>query len=226
MSSARLLLATRNEKKLLELRRILAASDIRGVHVLGLADVPPFPEAPETAASFEGNALAKARDAVAATGLATVADDSGLEVDVLGGMPGVLSARWAGRHGDDAANLQLVLHQLADVPDDRRGAAFVCAAALVVPSGAQALGAQALGVQALGAQTVVRGYWRGTLTRAARGSNGFGYDPIFIPDGDWRTSAELDSSEKDAVSHRGRALRALLPALREFLSGGRCAARP
>jgi XTP/dITP diphosphohydrolase len=198
-----LLLATRNDKKLLELRRILASSDLRGVHVLGLADVPPFPEVPETAASFEGNALAKARAAVAATGLATVADDSGLEVDALGGMPGVLSARWAGRHGDDAANLQLVLQQLADVPDDRRGAAFVCVAALVVPSGAH---------------TVVRGYWRGTLARAARGSNGFGYDPIFIPDGDGRTSAELDPSEKDAVSHRGRALRALLPTRREFLS--------
>jgi XTP/dITP diphosphohydrolase len=236
VSQTRLLLATRNEKKLLELRRILASSDISGMQVLGLDDVPPFPEVPETAATFEGNALAKARDAVAATGLATVADDSGLEVDALGGMPGVLSARWAGRHGDDAANLQLVLDQLADVPDDRRGAAFVCAAALVVPLrtqvlgtqvlgtqvlGTQTSGARVLGTQTLGTQTVVRGHWRGTLTRAARGSNGFGYDPIFIPDGDWRTSAELDPTEKDAVSHRGRALRALLPALREFLSGQR-----
>jgi XTP/dITP diphosphohydrolase len=215
-----LLLATRNEKKRLELRRILASSDISGVQVVGLEDVPPFPETPETAATFEGNALAKARDAVAATGLATVADDSGLEVDALGGMPGVLSARWAGRHGDDAANLQLVLDQLADVPDARRGAAFVCVAALVVPSG-QFLGAQILGTQPLGTQTVVRGHWHGTLTRTARGSNGFGYDPIFVPDGDWRTSAELDPTEKDAVSHRSRALRALLPALREFLSGQR-----
>jgi len=221
MSPARLLLATRNKAKLLELRRILASSDIGGVRVLGfevlgLDDVPPFLEVPETAATFEGNALAKAREAVAATGLATVADDSGLEVDALGGMPGVLSARWAGRHGDDAANLQLVLDQLADVPEDRRGAAFVCAAALVVP----------LGVQTLGNQTVVREHWRGTLTRAARGSNGFGYDPIFIPDGDWRTSAELDPTEKDAVSHRGRALRALLPALREFLSSQRLPTQP
>jgi XTP/dITP diphosphohydrolase len=216
MSPVRLLLATRNKAKLLELRRILASSDISGVRVLGLDDVPRFPEVPETAATFEGNALAKARDAVAATGLATVADDSGLEVDALGGMPGVLSARWAGRHGDDAANLQLVLDQLADVPEDRRGAAFVCAAALVVP----------LGVQTSGEQTVVRGHWRGTLTRAARGSNGFGYDPIFIPDGDRRTSAELDPTEKDAVSHRGRALRALLPALREFLSSQRLPTQP
>jgi XTP/dITP diphosphohydrolase len=208
VSPARLLLATRNAKKLVELRRILVSSDITGVQVLGLDDVPPFPEVPETAATFEGNALAKARAAAAATGLAAVADDSGLEVDALNGMPGVLSARWAGRHGDDAANLQLVLDQLADVPAGRRGAAFVCAAALVVPPGAQILETQ----------TVVRGQWRGTLSCAARGSNGFGYDPIFVPDGGRCTSAELDPVEKDAVSHRGRALRALLPALRQLLS--------
>jgi XTP/dITP diphosphohydrolase len=197
-----LLLATRNAKKLVELRRILISSAITGVEVIGLDDVPPFPEAPETAATFEENALVKARDAAAATGLAAVADDSGLEVDALNGMPGVLSARWAGHHGDDAANLRLVLDQLADVPEGRRGAAFVCAAALVAPSGTQ---------------TVVRGQWRGTLSCAARGSNGFGYDPIFVPDGDQRTSAELDPAEKDAASHRGRALRALLPALRQLL---------
>ena len=203
-----MLLATRNAKKLVELRRILVSSDITGVQVLGLDDVPPFPEVPETAATFEANALAKARAAAAATGLAVVADDSGLEVDALNGMPGVLSARWAGHHGDDAANLQLVLDQLADVPAGRRGAAFVCAAALVVPSGAQTFQTQ----------SVVRGQWRGTLSCVARGSNGFGYDPIFVPDGDRRTSAELDPAEKDAVSHRGRALRALLPALRQLLS--------
>jgi XTP/dITP diphosphohydrolase len=197
-----LLLATRNTKKLAELRRILASADLGDVQVLGLDEVPPFPEAPETATTFEENALAKARDAAASTGLPTVADDSGLEVDALGGMPGVLSARWAGRHGDDAANLQLVLGQLTDIPDDRRGAAFVCAAALVVPPAAE---------------TVVRGYWRGSLTRVARGHNGFGYDPIFVPDGDQRSAAELDPAEKDAVSHRGQALRALLPALRALL---------
>ncbi|HET9116637.1 MAG TPA: RdgB/HAM1 family non-canonical purine NTP pyrophosphatase [Pseudonocardiaceae bacterium] len=199
MNSVRLLLATRNSKKLAELRRILVTSELRGVQVIGLGDVPPFPEKPETAATFEANALAKAQDAAAATGLATVADDSGLEVDALRGMPGVLSARWAGRHGDDAANLRLVLDQLVDVPDGRRGAAFVCAAALVVPSAGQ---------------SVVRGYWRGTLSRAARGRNGFGYDPIFVPEGDQRTSAELDPAEKDTMSHRGQALRALLPAVR------------
>jgi XTP/dITP diphosphohydrolase len=197
----KLLLATRNAKKLGELRRILVAEGISGIEVLGLADVPEFPEAPETAPDFEGNAIAKARDAVAATGLPSIADDSGIAVDALNGMPGVLSARWSGRHGDDEANLDLVLGQLHDVPDDRRGAAFVCAAALVRPSGEE---------------TLVRGEWRGTLVRERRGTNGFGYDPIFRPDGETRTSAEMDPAEKDAVSHRGRALRALLPALREL----------
>ncbi|HYZ08629.1 MAG TPA: RdgB/HAM1 family non-canonical purine NTP pyrophosphatase [Pseudonocardiaceae bacterium] len=195
----RLLLATGNAKKLDELRRILVASGAGDLQVLGLADVPQFPQAPETEPTFEGNALAKARDAAAATGLPAVADDSGLAVDALGGMPGVLSARWSGRHGDDVANLRLVLDQLTDVPEARRGAAFVCAAALVLPGGRE---------------QVVLGEWRGTLVREPRGVNGFGYDPIFVPEGEQRTAAELDASEKDAVSHRGRALRALLPALR------------
>ncbi|WP_439383164.1 RdgB/HAM1 family non-canonical purine NTP pyrophosphatase [Amycolatopsis lexingtonensis] len=200
----KLLLATRNAKKLGELRRILEAEGISGIEVLGLADVPDFPEAPETAPDFEGNAVAKARDAVAATGLPAIADDSGIAVDALNGMPGVLSARWSGRHGDDEANLDLVLGQLGDVPDERRGAQFVCAAALVLASGEE---------------TVVRGEWRGSLVRARRGTNGFGYDPIFQPDGESRTSAEMEPAEKDALSHRGRALRALLPALRELAEG-------
>lgn len=201
----RLLLATRNAAKLTELRRILESSGFGGIEVLGLAEVPEFPEAPETGATFEENALAKARDAAAATGLPAVADDSGLTVDALGGMPGVLSARWAGGHGDDAANLRLVLDQIRDVPEHRRGAAFVCAAALVVPAGRDTV------------DHVVRGEWRGALTTAPRGSNGFGYDPIFVPEGERRTSAELDPAEKDAASHRGRALRALLPALRGLI---------
>lgn len=200
----KLLLATRNAKKLGELRRILVAEGISGIEVLGLADVPDFPEAPETAPDFEGNAVAKARDAVAACGLPAIADDSGIAVDALNGMPGVLSARWSGGHGDDDANLDLVLGQLRDVPDERRGAQFVCAAALVLPSGEE---------------TVVRGEWRGSLVRSRRGVNGFGYDPIFVPDGESRTSAEMEPAEKDAVSHRGRALRALLPALRELAEG-------
>ena len=192
--STRLLLATRNPGKLVELQRMLTAFD-----VVGLADVPQFPEAPETGATFAENALAKARDAAAATGLPSVADDSGLAVDALNGMPGVLSARWSGRHGDDRANLELLLAQVGDVPDERRGAAFVCAAALVVPGGPE---------------TVVHGVWTGRLTRAPRGTNGFGYDPIFVPDGETRTSAELSAAEKDAASHRARALQALLPHLR------------
>jgi XTP/dITP diphosphohydrolase len=195
------LLATRNPGKLAELRRLVDAARIGGLRVLGLADVPEFPEAPETGATFAENALAKARDATAATGLAAVADDSGLAVDALNGMPGVLSARWAGRHGDDRANLELVLAQLTDTPDERRGAAFVCAAALVVPGGKD---------------VVVHGEWAGRLVRTPRGSNGFGYDPIFEPDGDTRTSAELAPEEKDALSHRGRAFRALLPHLLEL----------
>ncbi|HVV09939.1 RdgB/HAM1 family non-canonical purine NTP pyrophosphatase [Amycolatopsis sp.] len=195
----KVLLATRNAKKLGELRRILAAENVSGIEVLGLADVDEFEEAPETGATFEENALAKARDAAAATGLPSVADDSGIAVDALNGMPGVLSARWAGGHGDDQANLELVLAQTGDVPDERRGAAFVCAAALVVPGGQE---------------HVVRGEWRGTLLRESRGTNGFGYDPIFRPEGEQRSSAELSPAEKDAASHRGRALRALLPYLR------------
>ena len=193
-----LLLATRNAAKLAELRRMLDTADVIGIRVLGLADVPEFPEEPETGATFAENALAKARDAVKATGLPAVADDSGLTVEALNGMPGVLSARWAGRHGDDRANLELVLGQVADVPDDRRGAAFVCAAALVVPSGDE---------------VVVHGEWTGRLTRAPRGTGGFGYDPVFVPDGETRTSAGLAPEEKDALSHRGRAMRALLPHL-------------
>lgn len=195
------LLATRNKKKLGELDRILARAGLAGLTVIGLDDVPEFPEAPETGATFEENALAKARDAVTATGLPAVADDSGLTVDALNGMPGVLSARWAGRHGDDQANLDLVLGQLADVPDERRGAAFVCAAALVTPDGTE---------------TVVRGTWRGTLEREPRGTNGFGYDPIFVPEGLTHTSAELDPDIKNGMSHRGMAMRKLLPRLREL----------
>ena len=201
-SAVDVLVATRNPGKLVELRRLLVGADVAGVRVRGLADVPEFPEEPETGATFAENALAKARDAAKATGLVPGAHDSGLAVDALNGMPGVLSARWSGRHGDDAGNTALVLAQLADVPDDRRGAAFVCAAALVVPGGDD---------------VVVHGEWTGRLARAPRGTHGFGYDPVFVPDGDTRTSAELAPAEKDALSHRGRAMRALLPHLRALV---------
>ncbi|OBH92305.1 RdgB/HAM1 family non-canonical purine NTP pyrophosphatase [Mycobacterium scrofulaceum] len=200
MRSARLLVASRNRKKLAELRRVLDAAGLTGLALVSLDDVPAFDEAPETGATFEDNALAKARDAFAATGLASVADDSGLEVAALNGMPGVLSARWSGNHGDDAANTALLLAQLRDVPDDRRGAAFVSACALAGPSG----------------EVVVRGEWPGSIAREPRGDGGFGYDPVFLPDGSDRTAAELSPEEKDAVSHRGRALALLVPALRDL----------
>ncbi|MEJ8278629.1 non-canonical purine NTP pyrophosphatase [Pseudonocardia spirodelae] len=214
----RILLATRNAKKLVELRRITAAAGLDGVEILGLADVPEFPEAPETGATFAANALAKARDAAAATGLPAVADDSGITVDALNGMPGIFSARWSGRHGEDEANLQLLLGQTADVPDGRRGAAFVCAAALVTPDAAA--DAAFDGEGDVPGRTVVHGTWRGTLLRAPRGANGFGYDPVFAPEGSDRSSAELSAEEKDAASHRGLALRALVPHLQALAARG------
>jgi XTP/dITP diphosphohydrolase len=187
--SVRVVLASCNAHKVVEVRRILDRVD--GIEVLA---APDGFAVMETGATFAENALLKARAAVGATGTAAIGDDSGLAVEALNGMPGVLSARWSGRDADDRANLELVLAQLADVPDERRAAAFVCAAALVVPNG--------------DAQ-VVEGRVRGTLLREPRGSNGFGYDPIFVPDGDTRTMAELSADEKDAISHRGRAFREL-----------------
>lgn len=194
---AELVLATRNPGKLVELRRIL---DVAGL-ALVLRGVDAFPgvaDVAETGATFAENALLKARAVAAATGVPAVSDDSGLCVAALNDMPGILSARWAGRHGDDEANLDLVLGQLADVPDDRRGAYFACAAALAHPDGRA---------------EVVEGRLDGVLLRSRRGGNGFGYDPIFLPLGGTRTTAELSPAEKDAISHRGRAFRALLPAL-------------
>ena len=202
MSRPRLLLATRNEAKLAELRRILAP--LLDAEVVGLSDVPAYEEVPETGATFAENALIKAREAARRSGLPAVADDSGLSVDALNGMPGVLSARWAGRAQDELANLLLVLDQVADVPDERRGAAFLCAAALVTPSGVE---------------DVVYGRLDGVLTRAPRGGGGFGYDPIFEPDGHTRTTAEMSAAEKDAISHRGRAFRALAPLIVTALDG-------
>ena len=174
--------------------------------LVSLDDVEQYDEAPEIGATFEENALAKARDGFAATGLPTLADDSGLEVAALRGMPGVLSARWSGGHGDDAANYALLLAQMRDVPDFRRGAAFISACALV--SGP-------------GDITVVRGTWPGVIAREPLGDGGFGYDPVFIPEGETpgfrRSAAQLSSAEKDAVSHRGRALARLVPALQALV---------
>lgn len=188
-------LATNNAKKLAELRRVLAAD---GIDVLGLADVPGYPEPEETETTFEGNALLKARACVAATGLPALADDSGLAVDALGGMPGVRSARWAGPGSSDADNLALVLRQLSDLPGERRGAKFVCVLALAMPDGRTDL---------------AHGEVSGVVTREAMGENGFGYDPIFRPAGQDRTTAEMTAEEKDAISHRGRAIRAMVPRL-------------
>ena len=199
-----MVLATRNAHKVIELRRILHAAGLESVELIGLDAYPDLPDVPETGATFEANALLKASAVAAATGLIAVADDSGLAVDALGGMPGVLSARWSGGLGD-AANLQLVLAQIADVPADRRGASFECAAAAVVPDGAQ---------------VVVRGQLTGSITRTPRGTNGFGYDPIFVPTGSSRTTAELDPDEKDAISHRGVAFRALAARLHEIWASG------
>jgi XTP/dITP diphosphohydrolase len=210
--TAQLVLATRNAKKLEELRRILTPKV--DVEVLGLNDVASFEEVPETGATFADNALIKAREAAQHTGLVAVADDSGLAVDALNGMPGVLSARWSGRAavqpgvgklpGGDEANLNLVLDQLQDTPDDRLGARFVCAVALVTPAGIE---------------IVREGVMPGHLVRDPRGENGFGYDPIFVPDGYTQTSAELPPNVKDQISHRGRALQALLPELIGVLAG-------
>jgi XTP/dITP diphosphohydrolase len=196
----RVVLGTRNAHKVLELRRILNAAGL-DVDLVGMDAYPDLPEVPETGATFEDNALLKARAVARATNEIALADDSGLAVDALNGMPGVLSARWAGGLGDEA-NLRLVLAQVADVPDERLGASFECAAAAVFPDGRE---------------LVVRGRLAGTITRAPRGSNGFGYDPIFVPtDGD-RTTAELSDDEKDAISHRGVAFRALAAELRDSI---------
>ena len=200
MAADTVVLATRNAAKLRELARILGAEDgahDRGtqIRLAGLDEFPGAPDVPETGATFEENALLKARAIADYTGLPAVADDSGLCVDALNGMPGVLSARWAGGHGDDKANLELVLAQVADVPGARLGARFVCAAALVTDSG----------------EWVVTGQVEGRLIRAPRGSGGFGYDPIFLPDGFDQTTAEMTAEAKDAISHRGRAFRALTP---------------
>ena len=200
MTAPRLVLATANPGKLAELARILA-DDHDDVALSSLADFPGAPQVAETGATFADNALLKARAIAAFTGLPAVADDSGLCVDALNGMPGVLSARWSGRHGADEANLRLVLAQLSDVPDERRGAHFSCAAALVVPGG----------------EHVTEGIVTGRLIREPRGTNGFGYDPIFVPDGFDVTTAEMDPADKDKISHRGRALRALAPVIRRSL---------
>lgn len=202
------LVASRNAKKLAELHRVLQAAGVDGVELLSLRDVDEYPETPETGATFEDNALIKARDGVRYAGLPTVADDSGICVDALNGMPGVLSARWSGGHGDDEANNRLLLAQTSDIPDERRSAAFVSACALAVPD-------ELAGRLDGRTETTVRGTWRGTLLRTPQGENGFGYDPLFAPEEEpGHSSAELSPQRKDELSHRGRALAQLAPLLK------------
>jgi XTP/dITP diphosphohydrolase len=208
---SRVVLATNNAKKLIELRRILAdAATDQGrtaaadtIEILGLADVPGYPEPEETEPTFEGNALLKARTCVRTTGLAALADDSGLAVEVLNGMPGVRSARWAGPQASDDDNNELLLRQLSDVPPERRAARFVCVVALVLPDGTE---------------HVRRGEMAGALIGELRGQNGFGYDPMFVALGRERTNGELAPEEKDAFSHRAQALRAIAPLLIDELA--------
>lgn len=205
--TTQLLLATNNTKKLTELRRILAEQCL-DIQVLGLTDVAAYPDPVETEWTFEGNALIKARAGVRNTGLPTLADDSGLCVDALNQMPGVRSSRWAGPAREDVANLELVLAQIDDVPNERRTARFVAVMALALPDGRE---------------FTARGEMPGLIAHAPRGARGFGYDPIFRADeqvcvgGRLRTNAELSAQEKDAISHRGKALRAMVPVLQEVL---------
>ena len=189
---SRVVLATRNAHKVAELNRILADAGFRG-ELVGLDEFPDAPDVPETGSTFADNALLKARAIAAHTGLPAVSDDSGLTVNALNGMPGILSARWSGTHGDDQANLALVLGQLADI--DSREGAFVCVASLALPDGSR--------------EWTTTGVLSGSIARAPRGANGFGYDPIFVPDGMETTTAELAPRDKDAISHRGRAFRAI-----------------
>ncbi|MFJ9694172.1 RdgB/HAM1 family non-canonical purine NTP pyrophosphatase [Kitasatospora sp. NPDC101183] len=199
--STRLILATRNQHKVAELRAILGEAGL-DVELVGADAYPEIPDVPETGVTFAENALLKAHALAKATGLPAVADDSGLCVDVLSGAPGIFSARWSGKHGDDLANLDLLLAQLSDIAEPHRGAHFFCAAALALPDGTE---------------RVVEGRLLGTLRTAPAGTNGFGYDPILQPLGETRTCAEMTAEEKNAISHRGQAFRALAPVVKDLL---------
>lgn len=207
----KLLVASNNPKKLKELQTILDEAEVTGVELVSLKDVEHYPEPVEDGLSFEDNALLKAREGAQRTGLSTISDDSGLAVAAMNGCPGIFSARWAGGHGDDEANNQLLLAQMSDVRDDARQAAFVSVCALVSPGGQE---------------VVSEGRWEGYLLREPRGENGFGYDPLFLPGeeysgslGEGRSSAQLSAEEKNALSHRGRALAGLVDAIRALAQG-------
>ena len=199
--SVRVVLASRTRHKNIEMRRILMELGL-DIDLAGTDEFPELPDVEETGTSFAANALLKAREVCKFTGLPAIGDDSGLSVDALNGMPGIYSARWAGTHGRDDDNLRLLIAQLDHVPANRRGAAFHCAVAVATPRGDE---------------RIVEGIVEGTLIGTPRGANGFGYDPIFVPTGYEITTAEMSDEDKDAISHRGRALRALAPVLGELL---------
>lgn len=201
--SHKLVLATRNQGKIAEFRRILEELAPGQIDLIGLDQFPHLVDVDETGSTFEENSLLKARYTSEATGLPAIADDSGLCIDALNGDPGIYSARWAGTHGDDRANLEKVLDQLKDVPDENRTAYFICVAALVLPDGRQ---------------QVAEGRFEGHILHAPVGNNGFGYDPIFQPLGMSISSAQLSAEEKDLVSHRGKSLRLLAPHVIQMLA--------
>ena len=202
--SKKLVIATRNAGKIIEFRRILDAISSGAIDLIGIDQFPDLIDVEETGTTFEENALLKARYTAKMTGLPSISDDSGLCIDALGGAPGIFSARWAGKHGDDKANLEKVLDELKDVPDSQRGAHFICVAALVMPDGREQL---------------AQGRFEGKILRAPVGNQGFGYDPIFAPLGMSISSAEMSAQEKDAISHRGKSLRAIAPHVIEILGG-------
>ena len=202
LETKKLLLATRNEGKIVEFRRILDAIAPGAIELVGLDQFPELHDVDETGTTFEENALLKAREMSEATGLPAIADDSGLCIDALNGDPGIYSARWAGEHGNDQANLEKVLEQLKDVPDEKRTAHFMCVASLVLPDGRE---------------QVAEGRFEGHILHAPVGENGFGYDPIFQPLGLSISSAQMSAEEKDLVSHRGKSLRSIAPHVIQLL---------
>lgn len=202
--SKKLVIATRNAGKIAEFRRILDAISDGAINLVGIDQFPNLVDLEETGSTFEENALLKARYTAEMTGLPAISDDSGLCIDALGGSPGIFSARWAGRHGNDKANLEKVLDELKEVTDEDRGAHFICVAALVMPDGRE---------------KVTEGRFEGTILHSAIGDQGFGYDPIFLPRGMSISAAQLSAEEKDAISHRGKSLRAIAPHVIEMLGG-------
>ena len=201
--SHKLVLATRNQGKIVEFRRILDALAPGAIELIGVDQFPDLVDVEETGSTFEENSLLKARYTCQATGLPAIADDSGLCVDALNGDPGIFSARWAGSHGNDQANLEKVLDQLKDVAAEKRTAHFMCVASLVLPDGRE---------------QVAEGRFEGHILHAPVGENGFGYDPIFQPLGLSISSAQMSAEEKDLVSHRGKSLRAIAPHVIQLLS--------